>query len=57
MSFPIGDWQFWVATAAALVGAAWLIWALGFKRVVARWRKHRQKATLTIGGKPMNTKR
>jgi hypothetical protein len=54
---PLGDWQFWVATALALAAGAWLVWSLGFKRVVQRWRKHRVKATLTVGGKPVDSKR
>lgn len=51
---PVGDWQFWVATALALLAAVWLVWLLGLKRAVAKWRKHRQKATLTVGGKPVD---
>jgi hypothetical protein len=54
---PLGDWQFWVATVLALAAGAWLVWSLGFKRVVQRWRKHRVKATLTVGGKPVDSKR
>lgn len=51
MSFPVHDWQFWVATAIALGAAMWLV------RAVTPWGKRRKRrgsgkrATLTVKGK------
>lgn len=46
-ALPLGDWQFWVVTAIALVAAAALLRAI--------WPRNRrgatQRATLTIGGR------
>ena len=53
MSFPIHDWQFWVATAIALAAAGWLLYA------VAPWGRRRRsrragtRARLTVGGRPV----
>jgi hypothetical protein len=49
MTFPLHDWQFWVATALALAAAWWLL-----KGVIPRkTRKTKgRKATLTIEGRP-----
>lgn len=51
-SLPIGDWQFWVVTALALLAVLWLA------RSVLPWgsRKKRPgkstRVSITIGGKP-----
>ncbi len=55
--FPIGDWQFWVVTAAAALAGAWLL--RGILRAVLPGRLRRrsgasQRTTLTIGGKPVD---
>ncbi len=54
-SIPIGDWQFWVASAVALL-ALWLV----VKNLLPRewlpfWKRRgkRTKASLTVGGKPV----
>lgn len=57
MGLPLGDWQFWVATGLAAAAVGWMVWSLGVRRVVARWRHKKVKATLTIGGKPVDSKR
>jgi len=45
------DWQFWVATAVAALAAAWLVRFLW--RIVRPRKVKRTRATLTIGGKPV----
>lgn len=61
MSFPVGDWQFWVATVLVLVAAV-----VAFRAVVPigliTGRRHkggqRKRVSLTIGGeKPGATSR
>lgn len=53
---PTNDWQFWVVTAAAAVALGWLV-----RRVVpmpGRSKRQRGKrATLTVGGKAVETRR
>ncbi|MBX3364800.1 MAG: hypothetical protein KF866_08555 [Phycisphaeraceae bacterium] len=54
MPFPVHDWQFWVATLAA-VGALWFL----IRRLMphrARRRKGR-RALLTVEGKPLDHSR
>lgn len=53
-SFPVGDWQFLVATAVFVLAAAWLLRGV----VPIPWlsRRHREKkksrpVRLTIGGR------
>ncbi len=45
---PVDDWQFWVVTLAGLLAALWLI------RLVLPKKKRGTKASLTVGGKPVN---
>lgn len=55
--FPVGDWQFWVATAAValILGVvAWKVLPIAALRRRRRARAGRTKATLTIGGKPVS---
>jgi predicted permease len=52
--FPIGDWQFWVVTAAALVAALWLLRALVPRRFRRRARRRGTRASLTVGGKAVD---
>lgn len=61
LSFPINDWQFWIATAIALAAA----YAVGRmvlpKALIARLlgkkpRPPRHRATLTMDGKPVDKK-
>jgi len=47
---PMGDWQFWVVTIAA-IGALWLL-----KLALMPKKKKGTKATLTVGGKPVDKK-
>lgn len=52
MSFPVDDWQFWVATLAGLVAVWWLTkglipWGRILGRTSAR-RARSRKVTLTI---------
>jgi len=52
-AFPIGDWQFWVATAIFVFAAAWLLRAvLPVPWLSARLRrkKHERRVTLTVEG-------
>lgn len=54
MTFPIADWQFWVATAAFMLALAWLM--RGVLPIPVLSRRHRRRrsqrrATLTIEGK------
>ncbi|MDX2115680.1 MAG: hypothetical protein SFZ24_08685 [Planctomycetota bacterium] len=52
MSVPVGDWQFWVVTAAALLGA-WWIWRSVLPTGARRARSRQKRATLTVDGKPV----
>ena len=54
MSFPIHDWQFWVATGLFVLAGLWLCRGLlpGAKR--RRRRRAARRATLTVGGKPVS---
>ena len=60
MSLPLGDWQFWVATAAAAFALAWLLRGVlpipFLSRGPRRRRRGERGATLTISGKPVNKK-
>lgn len=49
MKFPIGDWQFWIATGAFIASAWWVT-----RSLVPRLRRRRlaKRATLTIEGRP-----
>ncbi len=48
MSFPINDWQFWVASLAALAGAWFILRPLiPYKRK----RKTKRRTSLTVEGK------
>jgi hypothetical protein len=52
---PIGDWQFWIVTALALVAGGYLLRNVlpvpFFSRRAAR-KKHERPAALTISAKP-----
>lgn len=51
---PVGDWQFWLVTALALIAAAWLLrGVLPIPSLRARLRRKKQtkRATLTIDGR------
>ncbi len=53
-AFPVSDWQFWVVTALALVGAAWLlkgVLPIPWLSRRARRKKQTKSVHLTIGGK------
>lgn len=49
---PWGDWQFWIVTVAALGAAAWLL--RGWLPSVRSAKRTQRRATLTIGGKPVD---
>jgi hypothetical protein len=53
MSFPVHDWQFWVATAIAAAAAGWLIYTVAPFGKRRRRRKAGTRASLTIGGRPV----
>jgi hypothetical protein len=55
---PVHDWQFWVVTLIALIAAALVLRAI----IPDKWQPWRKKskgskATLTIGGAPVNAKK
>lgn len=55
MTFPVHDWQFWVATTAFILAAAWLlrgVLPVPWLSAKARAQKKRRRVTLTIEGKP-----
>ena len=55
--FPIGDWQFWVATVvvALILGVvAWKVLPIAALRRRRRARAGRTKETLTGRGKPVS---
>lgn len=51
MSLPIGDPQFWIVTAIALAAGLWLLRGLLPGR---KQRRSQHRATLTIGGRPID---
>ena len=54
MRFPVDDWQFWVATAIALLAAAWLLRGVLPIPYLSKRRKRRRgqtRATLTVEGR------
>lgn len=51
--FPVGDWQFWIVTAIALVAFVWLGRRLLPKRLLNSPCRGTKPATLTISGKPV----
>lgn len=53
--FPVDDWQFWVATCAALFALGWLLRPLWKRR--ARKRGRARRATLTVEGKAVERRR
>ncbi|MFG0273600.1 MAG: hypothetical protein ACF8QF_00935 [Phycisphaerales bacterium] len=53
MRFPVDDWQFWVATAIFLACAVWILRSLPIPIIGKKRKRTRQKATLTVGGKPV----
>lgn len=50
MSFPVHDWQFWVVTGLFLAAAGWM----GRGLVRRSKRRRTKRATLTVGGKPLD---
>ena len=58
MSLPVHDWQFWVATAAFVCAAAWLLRGVLpipiLSRRARRRKRGEKKATLTVGGKAVD---
>ncbi|MGD9789826.1 MAG: hypothetical protein AB7Q00_03830 [Phycisphaerales bacterium] len=48
--FPIGDWQFWVVSAVALV-AAWLVLRKVIPTPGKKRRARERKASLTVEGR------
>ncbi len=44
---PVGDWQFWVVSAAALVALVAVAWPL------LRRRRAAPRVDLTLGGRPV----
>ena len=57
IGFPVGDWQFWIATGVVTGVICVVLWkVLPIRAIRARRqvKKRRSKATLTIGGKPLS---
>lgn len=52
MSFPIADWQFWIVTPLAVLGAAWVLRLILPRRINPFRRRPGTSATLTIRGLP-----
>lgn len=50
-AFPVHDWQFWAVTAMMLAAVGYILWQLVPRLTGRKGRRH--KATLTIGGKPV----
>lgn len=51
---PLGDWQFWVVTALAVLAAAWMLRGVvpvPFLSRRAKRKKQERRATLTVGGR------
>lgn len=53
MHFPVDDWQFWVATAIFLIALGWILRTLPIPIIGKKRTRKRHKATLTVGGKPV----
>ncbi len=57
MGLPLGDWQFWVATAITLVALRYvlkLIMPRGLPFTKTRRRAGERRATLTVDRKPVD---
>lgn len=52
MSFPWGDWQFWVVTGVFLLAVLWIARGM-LPGSAARRKKRTRRATLTVGGRPV----
>ncbi len=59
MNFPLGDWQFWVASALACAAMLWLLRGLiPWRRLLGRPPRRRgRRATLTLDGVPVDRDR
>jgi hypothetical protein len=51
MSFPIGDPQFWLATAAFALAAAWLLRGVLPAPWIGKKKPKGRRVNLTIGGR------
>ena len=54
MSFPVHDWQFWVATGAFVLALAWLlkgVLPIPFLSKRAKAKKTQKRVSITIEGK------
>jgi len=56
---PMGDWQFWLVTAIAVLAAALVARAALPPRFLPRFLRRRKgtRAPLTVGGKPVGGER
>lgn len=52
MSFPVSDWQFWVVTPLAALGACWVLRRLLPERLNPFRRRKGTSANLTVEGRP-----
>lgn len=52
MSFPVSDWQFWVVTPLAALGASWVLRRLLPERLNLFRRRKGTSANLTVEGRP-----
>ncbi len=55
-AFPVGDWQFWVATILAVAAVGWLVRGfVPWRRILRRPDKKRgRRATLTLERMPLD---
>ncbi|MEO0716149.1 MAG: hypothetical protein AAFY58_04065 [Planctomycetota bacterium] len=54
-AFPVGDWQFWVATILALGALVYLLRKV-VPVVLPKRKKQRSRATLTVEGRAVDRK-
>jgi len=52
VTFPVSDWQFWVVTPLAFLGAAWVLRLLLPGPINPFRRRKGTGASLTIEGRP-----
>ena len=54
--FPVGDWQFWVATVLAVLAAGYLLRKFVPWRALRRRSAQQSRATLTIERRAMDSR-
>ncbi len=51
MSFPVGDWQFWVVTACFVLALVWLLRGVLPGKKKRKAKRSATRATLTVEGR------